>query len=72
MTASSNIFFRQTNNDGRASAFLEWDDFISGVYKAHFDVKSYFEKRGQETFFPFCEVRKLKLNHVIVVTKWLS
>ncbi|TRY67374.1 hypothetical protein TCAL_12091 [Tigriopus californicus] len=47
---------QSTNNDGRASAFLTWDDFTIGVYKAHFEVAPYFQGKNQESFFPFCEI----------------
>ena len=48
---------RSTNSDGRASAFLSWPEFSTGIYKLHFDIQSYFEKLGKKSFYPFAEVR---------------
>nr|ACO15689.1 transthyretin-like protein R09H10.3 precursor [Caligus clemensi] len=45
-----------TNQDGRVSGFLDWENFQKGVYKLHFGVKEYFEKTNTETFFPFVEI----------------
>ena len=51
-----NLMFRVTNEDGRASAFLTWDEFLCAHYKMRFEVGEYFASRGAETFFPYAEV----------------
>ena len=50
------FYFRETNADGRASAFLTWEQFEPGTYKMKFDIKEYFEKKNSETFYPYAEV----------------
>ena len=55
--AFSNIWHpRVTNDDGRASAFLTWDQFLCAHYKMRFEVGEYFASHGVETFFPYAEV----------------
>ena len=56
---SSNIsefYIRETNADGRASAFLTWEQFEPGTYKMKFDIKEYFDRKNSETFYPYAEV----------------
>ena len=55
---------RVTNEDGRTSAFLTWDQFLCAHYKMRFEVGEYFASHGVETFFPYTEVR-LGLHSVI-------
>ena len=50
------FYFRETNADGRASAFLTWEQFEPGTYKMKFDIKEYFERKNSETFYPYAEV----------------
>ena len=59
--------FRVTNEDGRASAFLTWDEFLCAHYKMRFEVGEYFASHGAETFFPYAEVRE----SLITVFLWL-
>merc|ERR1711951_20990 len=47
---------RATNDDGRASNFLSWDDFKPGTYKMHFATGEYFKQQKVETFYPYAEV----------------
>jgi len=47
---------RVTNDDGRASNFLSWEDFKPGTYKMHFATGQYFQEKKTETFYPFAEV----------------
>jgi len=47
---------RVTNDDGRASNFLSWEDFRPGTYKMHFSTGQYFKERATETFYPYAEV----------------
>merc|ERR1719412_1106290 len=47
---------RVTNEDGRASNFLSWEDFKPGTYKMHFATGQYFKEKNTETFYPFAEV----------------
>ena len=50
---------RHTNNDGRASAFMRWEDFSVGNYKMHFANGDYYKKRGLESFYPYAEVKSV-------------
>ena len=50
------LCFRVTNDDGRASNFLSWDQFHPGTYKMHFSTGQYFKERNTETFYPYAEV----------------
>jgi len=47
---------RVTNDDGRASNFLSWEEFQPGTYKMHFSTGQYFKDRATETFYPYAEV----------------
>merc|ERR1711963_550117 len=47
---------KETNADGRASAFLTWEQFEPGTYKMKFDIKEYFERKNSETFYPYAEI----------------
>jgi len=47
---------RATNDDGRASNFLSWDEFKPGTYKMHFATGEYFKEQKTETFYPYAEV----------------
>ena len=50
------LLSRQTNNDGRASGFMTWEQFQPGTYKLKFNTKEYFEARDVDTFYPYAEV----------------
>ncbi len=50
-----------TNNDGRASAFLTWEQFEVGRYKMHFQLEQYFNKKGVHSFYPYAEVTPFKI-----------
>jgi len=42
-----------TNNDGRIPDFLpDHVEITPGIYRMHFDTKSYFEKYKSEAFYP--------------------
>jgi len=45
-----------SNEDGRASAFLSWENFHPGTYKLHFNTGEYYAKTNTSTFYPFAEV----------------
>ena len=47
---------RRTNQDGRASAFLTWEEFETGRYKMHFQLEEYFGRKGTQSFYPYAEV----------------
>merc|ERR1712117_76373 len=47
---------RVTNDDGRASNFLSWEDFKPGTYKMHFATGQYYKEKQTETFYPYAEV----------------
>ena len=50
------VIIRVTNDDGRASNFLSWEDFRPGTYKMHFATGQYFKEKQTETFYPYAEV----------------
>ena len=50
------LIVRVTNDDGRASNFISWEDFKPGTYKMHFATGQYFKEKNIETFYPFAEV----------------
>lgn len=45
-----------TNEDGRASGFLSWQEFHPATYRLRFDVKHYFSNLNLDTFYPYAEV----------------
>lgn len=46
-----------TNTDGRIPDLLAKDAILEkGIYKMHFDVKSYFDKDNISAFYPFVEI----------------
>ncbi|KAG7521890.1 5-hydroxyisourate hydrolase-like [Solea senegalensis] len=45
-----------TNEDGRCSGLISQEAFTSGMYKLRFETGSYWESRGQTSFFPYVEV----------------
>ena len=59
ITCAHNTVHRVTNEDGRASNFLSWDDFKPGTYKMHFATSQYFKEKLTETFYPYAEVTSL-------------
>ena len=59
ITWAHNTVHRVTNEDGRASNFLSWDDFKPGTYKMHFATSQYFKEKLTETFYPYAEVTSL-------------
>ena len=54
------LIVRVTNDDGRASNFISWEDFKPGTYKMHFATGQYFKEKNTETFYPFAEVSQKK------------
>ena len=46
-----------TDKDGRIKNFKKVDGSVNGVYKLRFEVAEYFQRLGQETLYPFIEVR---------------
>lgn len=46
-----------TDKDGRFKNFSKIDGSAHGVYKLRFEVAEYFQRLGQETLYPFIEVR---------------
>ena len=46
-----------TNEDGRATDLVETNIVLTkGSYKLHFNLSSYFEKRGIKSFFPSADI----------------
>jgi len=54
--AWTKVASRLTNEDGRASAFLTWEQFTPGTYKMHFATGQYFRGQEIESFYPYAEV----------------
>lgn len=46
-----------TDSDGRCPGLLPPGPMKAGTYKLSFDTKGYWKKRGQESFYPYVEVR---------------
>lgn len=46
-----------TDPDGRCPGLLMPDQMKAGTYKLTFDTEGYWRKRGQESFYPYVEVR---------------
>lgn len=46
-----------TNSDGRCPGLLPPGQMKAGTYKLSFDTEGYWKKRGQESFYPYVEVR---------------
>lgn len=46
-----------TDKDGRVKDFSKVDGAVHGVYKLRFEVAEYFQRNGQDTLYPFIEVR---------------
>ena len=46
-----------TNSDGRIAKLLNREmPLPAGVYRMHFDIKSYFASAQQKTFYPYVDV----------------
>ncbi|XP_065776542.1 5-hydroxyisourate hydrolase-like isoform X7 [Muntiacus reevesi] len=45
-----------TDHDGRCPGLLPPGQMKAGTYKLSFDTKGYWQKRGQESFYPYVEV----------------
>ena len=46
-----------TNSDGRVDELLKDDVVLEpGIYRLRFDTKTYFEKQGAGTLYPFVEI----------------
>lgn len=43
--------------DGRCPGLLKPGQLQPGTYKLSFDTEGYWKKRGQESFYPYIEVR---------------
>ena len=50
------ISLKKTNADGRASAFLTWEEILPITYRMRFDIQDYFKRRQVDTFYPYAEV----------------
>lgn len=46
-----------TDSDGRCPGLLPPGPMKAGTYKLSFDTEGYWKKRGQESFYPYVEVR---------------
>lgn len=46
-----------TNLDGRCPGLLSPGQIKPGTYKLSFDTERYWKERGQESFYPYVEVR---------------
>lgn len=46
-----------TNPDGRCPGLLLPGQMKAGTYKLTFDTEGYWKKRGQDSFYPYVEVR---------------
>jgi len=46
-----------TNADGRIPDLLQKDVILPyGTYKLHFEIRPYFERLGEQSFYPFVEI----------------
>ncbi|XP_032367805.1 5-hydroxyisourate hydrolase isoform X2 [Etheostoma spectabile] len=45
-----------TNEDGRCSGLVSREAFSASTYKLRFETGSYWEKMGQNSFYPYVEV----------------
>ncbi|XP_071766038.2 5-hydroxyisourate hydrolase-like [Centroberyx gerrardi] len=45
-----------TNEDGRCPGLVSRDAFSPGMYKLRFETGSYWQSRGQTSFYPYVEV----------------
>tara|TARA_B100001094_G_scaffold238880_1_gene234358 strand:- start:492 stop:842 length:351 start_codon:yes stop_codon:yes gene_type:complete len=46
-----------TNDDGRLTTLLDGDsELMAGIYRINFDVGTYYEKQGQECFYPSAQI----------------
>ena len=50
------FYFRKANGDGRASAFLTWEEILPMTYRMRFDIQDYFKTSNVDTFYPYAEV----------------
>ena len=66
------VIGRVTNEDGRASNFLSWEDFKPGTYKMHFATGQYFKEKNTETFYPFAEVSRMGKKKLCFLTLDIS
>ena len=48
--------FRKTNQDGRASGFLSWEQIQPITYRMRFEIQDYFQSKNIETFYPYAEI----------------
>uniref|UniRef100_A0AC34F353 5-hydroxyisourate hydrolase n=1 Tax=Panagrolaimus sp. ES5 TaxID=591445 RepID=A0AC34F353_9BILA len=46
----------KTDKNGRVPIVHPNDELVIGLYKLHFDTKSYFEGLKEKTFYPYIEV----------------
>ena len=46
----------RTNQDGRIGDWLADEPLPAGQYRLHFAVQEYFERTGQESFYPHVEI----------------
>ena len=47
----------RTNDDGRIAGLLAQDRVLpAGVYRMHFDTKSYFDANNEKGFYPYVDI----------------
>ncbi|CAL8131868.1 unnamed protein product [Orchesella dallaii] len=51
-----NISKQLTNSDGRVGNMISSEEFSSSRYKLTFETLSYYDSRGEKTFYPYIEV----------------
>ena len=51
-----------TDHDGRCPGLLPPGQMKAGTYKLSFDTEGYWQKRGQESFYPYVEVRARRVE----------
>ncbi|XP_037938353.1 5-hydroxyisourate hydrolase-like [Teleopsis dalmanni] len=45
-----------TDDDGRVTQLITLEQFQTGIYKLHFNVRPYFEQNQVKSFYPFIEI----------------
>lgn len=56
-TLSPSALPSYTNPDGRCPGLLLPGQMKAGTYKLTFDTEGYWKQRGQDSFYPYVEVR---------------
>lgn len=60
--APSPVLPSYTNPDGRCPGLLPPGQVKTGTYKLSFDTEGYWKERGQESFYPYVEVRARRVE----------